>query len=57
MAKKKTKKERDTGQIFVGCLFLGLAVGAVAGNLWVGALFGLGVGFIAKGILDWKFNK
>ncbi|MDA3836472.1 MAG: hypothetical protein PF542_02515 [Nanoarchaeota archaeon] len=54
MVKKKVTKKRDDipGQIFVGCLFLGLAIGTLAGSIWIGALFGLGVGFISKGIFE-----
>lgn len=51
--KKRVEKKKDiAGHFFVGSIFLGLAVGALAGSLWIGGLFGLGVGFISKGIID-----
>jgi predicted MFS family arabinose efflux permease len=59
MAKKKnSKKEKDiAGQIFVGFLFVGIGFGALFGNIFVGSLFGLGAGFIAKGIFEYITRK
>ncbi len=39
-----------SGLVFVGCLLLGLAIGFLAGNITVGVIGGLGVGFIAMAI-------
>jgi len=53
--KKPVKPRVDiSGNFFVGCIFLGLAIGALAGSLWIGGLFGLGAGFISKGIIESK---
>jgi len=39
-----------SGLVFVGCLLLGLAIGFLVGNVVVGILGGLGVGFFAMAI-------
>jgi len=52
MAKKfKKVKDKKSDLVFVGCLFLGLGTGMYFGNVAVGVLIGLGVGFITKAIL------
>ena len=52
MASEKQKPDRKgvSGLVFVGCLMLGLAIGLLTGNVAVGLLGGLGVGFIAMAI-------
>ena len=51
--KKKKKSRRDDvgGLAFVGCLFIGLALGIALGNAAVGVLAGLGCGFIAQALV------
>ncbi len=39
-----------SGLVFVGCLLLGLAIGFLIGNVVIGLIGGLGVGFIAMAI-------
>jgi hypothetical protein len=58
MAKKKTKKQNKdiSGQFFVGAILIGIGIGALAGNIWVGAVLGVGVGFILKGLIDHKMK-
>jgi hypothetical protein len=48
--KQEPKRSGVSGLVFVGCLILGLAVGLLLGNIAVGLLGGLGVGFIAMAI-------
>ena len=52
MSNEKQGRDRSgvSGLVFVGCLILGLAVGFLIGNIVVGLLGGLGVGFIAMAI-------
>jgi predicted lipid-binding transport protein (Tim44 family) len=53
MANEQQKPDRKgvSGLVFVGCLILGLAIGLLTGNVAVGLLGGLGVGFIAMAIV------
>jgi hypothetical protein len=48
---QETKKGGAGGVVFVGFLLTGLAVGILLGNLVAGLLGGLGVGFVAMGIV------
>ncbi len=41
------------GLVFVGCLMLGLAIGLLTGNVAVGLLGGLGVGFIGLAVMTY----
>lgn len=52
MTSEKHKDSRSgvSGLAFVGCLLIGLAIGILTGNVAVGLLGGLGVGFIALAI-------
>ena len=49
--KQKSRGSGTSGLAFVGCLFIGLALGMLFGNMAVGVLGGLGVGFIALAIM------
>jgi len=40
-----------SGLVFVGCLFVGLAAGLLTGQVAVGILGGLGVGFIGIAVV------
>lgn len=52
ITKKKTKNNEDSSGIFVpGGLLLGLGLGLAYGRPDVGALVGLGVGFILMAIV------
>jgi hypothetical protein len=48
--KQKPKKSGISGLVFVGCLMLGIAIGLLTGNVAVGVMGGLGVGFITMAI-------
>ena len=53
MASEKQEPKRNglSGLVFVGCLMLGFAIGFLIGNVPVGLFGGLGVGFIAIGLM------
>ena len=53
----KKKKEDIPGLAFVGCLFIGLALGMAYNNVAVGVLGGLGAGFIVMAILEYLMKK
>ena len=58
MKKKMKKKKEDVpGIAFVGCLFIGLALGMAYGNVAIGVLGGLGAGFIVMAILTYLIKK
>jgi hypothetical protein len=50
---QKPKGKGISGLVFVGCLMLGLAIGLLTGNVAVGLIGGLGVGFIAMAIMSY----
>lgn len=56
MFSRKSKKEKkDTeGLAFVGCLFIGLAIGALYNRWDIGPFLGLGMGFIAMMLVKMK---
>ncbi len=56
---KKFKKKEDNipGLGFVGCLFLGMGFGMFYGNVSIGVLIGLGVGFIVMAFLKYFLRK
>ena len=52
------KKKHDIPDLaFVGCLFIGLALGMAYGNPAVGILGGLGTGFIVMAIFRFLIKK
>ena len=51
MDKKKNNSSTIGGVVFVGFMFIGLALGMLYNNTAVGILLGLGVGFVAMGIV------
>ena len=53
----KKKKEDPAGTAFVGCLFVGLAIGMYYNQTAVGVLFGLGAGFIVMAIFKYFSKK
>jgi hypothetical protein len=53
----KKKKEDIPGLAFVGCLFIGLALGIAYRNPAVGVLGGLGAGFIVMAVFRCVMKK
>ncbi len=49
--KQESGQSGASGVVFVGCLILGIAAGLLFGNVVVGLLGGLGVGFIGLGVM------
>ncbi|MCF8369771.1 MAG: hypothetical protein K9G76_12095 [Bacteroidales bacterium] len=55
MMEEQTKNNyKNSGFIFSGCMFIGLGIGFYLGNVAMGVLFGMGVGFLAMGIINLK---
>jgi hypothetical protein len=50
------KKDNVAGLIFVGCILIGVAIGLWMGRVAIGALLGVGFGFLAKAALQMKEN-
>jgi len=50
MKKEKSRAENIGGLFFVGSLMIGVGLGIYYNNTAVGALIGLGVGFILLGL-------
>jgi hypothetical protein len=51
---KKSKKDDAAGMVFVGFLFLGMAIGAIYGRWDIGPFLGLAMGFIASAIVKMR---
>lgn len=54
--KKKSRADAAGGLVFVGCLFIGTGLGIYYGRPDVGSLLGLGVGFLAYGVMRSKMK-
>lgn len=58
MSKEHTKRNNNAiGGIFVGCAIIGTAVGFLIDNVAIGALLGVGGGFIIAAILHLTLKK
>lgn len=57
MAAKNKNGSSVSGLFFVGCMFIGVGMGFFFGNITVGALVGMGVGFLVMGIIRVYFSN
>lgn len=48
---KKKETEKIGGLLFVGCMFLGMAVGYYIDRLVIGLFAGMGLGFILRAVV------
>jgi len=48
---KKKETEKIGGLLFVGCMFLGMAVGFFMDKLVIGLFAGMGLGFILRAVV------
>lgn len=51
MQEKIKNKSTVAGVVFTGFLFIGLALGILFGETVVGILLGMGLGFVAMGVI------
>ena len=56
MDEKKQNTSTIAGVVFVGCIFIGLGLGLLYNATATGILLGMGIGFIAMGVI-WSYFK
>ncbi len=44
----KKEKDKVTGVLFVGCMFIGMGIGILTKHMPAGLFIGMGVGFLAS---------
>ena len=52
----KEEKNKITGVLFTGCMFVGMGVGFLTGHLLPGMFIGMGVGFLASAAYRMRNN-
>jgi predicted branched-subunit amino acid permease len=57
MENQQRETSKIAGTIFVGCMFIGIAVGMLLHKTGVGTLIGIGVGFLASAMYKSEKNK
>ena len=51
MQQTQKPKNINGNLIFVGCIILGSGIGMAMGNVAVGSIIGVGIGFLAKALI------
>ena len=57
MENQDKKKDEIDWYIFVGCMFIGMGIGAALDKGGVGTMVGMGVGFLASAIYKGEKSK
>ena len=52
MQETKERNEMLSWAIFIGSMFIGMGIGSIYDQTGVGMLIGMGVGYIAEGIIE-----
>ncbi len=52
MEEIKERNETLSWAIFIGSMFIGMGIGSIYDQAGVGTLIGMGVGYIAEGIIE-----
>lgn len=57
MENQDKNSDRITWYLFVGCMFIGMGIGAALGKGGIGTMVGMGVGFLASALYKGEKSK
>ncbi|HNP32779.1 MAG TPA: hypothetical protein PKN96_05755 [Flavobacterium sp.] len=57
MENQEKKHDKISWSIFIGCMFIGMGIGAAFDKTGVGTLIGLGAGFIVSSFYESEKSK
>ncbi len=60
MENRENQEEKDSHvswYVFIGCMFIGMGIGAVLNHGGEGTMIGMGVGFLASAVYKGEKNK